>query len=73
MRLQEPVNGIKIAVGHVIIHLCFFMCQCILDQDIEKNLNYDAKKDYGYEAAAAHRMMAAAAAEVEVKDPMEVK
>ena len=75
MRLQEPVNGIKIAVGHVIIHLAFLISMFEIDRDVTINLNYSSKKESKEEA---HRLLAGAAVssyatDIEVLDPQEVK
>jgi hypothetical protein len=33
MRLLEPINGIKVAQGHMIIHLVFFISMFTFDKD----------------------------------------
>jgi hypothetical protein len=56
MRLNEPLNGIKIGVGHNLIHLAFLITMLTVNQDITLNLNYNAKAPkepkaaYGYGA-----------------------
>ena len=43
MRLNEPLNGIKIGVNHNLIHLAFLITMLTVNQDITLNLNYKAK------------------------------
>jgi hypothetical protein len=72
MRLQEPVNGIKVAVGHLIIHLCFIFSMFEIDTDITINLNSDNKKEY--KAVDDHRLLGSSSSSgLEVIDPMETK
>ena len=56
MRLQEPVNGIKVGVGHNLIHLAFFISMLTINQDITLNL-HSLKPP----KPEKHRLLAAAA------------
>lgn len=77
MRLQEPINGIKIAVGHVIIHLSFLITTFEINTDVSINLNADkslkgSKYDSPYDPVDSHRLLASSS-DSEPIDPMEVK
>jgi hypothetical protein len=37
MRLLEPINGIKVAQGHMLIHMVFFVTMMTLDTNIDRN------------------------------------
>lgn len=50
MRLLEPLNGVKVGIGHAAVHLTFFISMCFIDTDIEKNLrNVDTKSMISYD------------------------
>ena len=65
------MNGIKIAVGHVIIHLAFFISMFEIDQDININLNEGKTHSEDYH----HRFLGGSSytSEIEIIDPLEVK
>lgn len=77
MRLQEPLNGIKIGVGHNLIHLAFIITMLTVNTDIELNLHYSGTKEpYPAAVEEAHRLLAAAAAastDDEKPDPISIK
>lgn len=54
MRLLEPLNGIKMAQGHVIVHLIFFISMMLINTDINIQLHPESKREHNAHAGEAH-------------------